>query len=233
MSLGGVFPDLNVGGRMQATLELGLKERDGTLDMRASGSLTLRDVTLRNAITGKLFGGIRRLTAEAFRWESEARLFEADSLLVDKARLGLVLSADSRLDLPDALVKRRGGVERNAKTSSGLADGTDVFVKRIRVQDGAVAFPRCAQKARTGFVSARCRSHGFRSDAKEERKRRFGGGAAFRAAGRRALVSDGTGGSAGEIAVRLIDAECSGSQSGEIFLLFSGISGVSRGAGTS
>lgn len=28
-----------------------------------------------------------------------------------------------------------------------------MFVKRIRVQDGAVAFPRCAQKARTGFVS--------------------------------------------------------------------------------
>lgn len=138
--------DLNVGGRMQATLELGLKERDGTLDMRASGSLTLRDVTLRNAITGKLFGGIRRLTAEAFRWESEARVFEADSLLVDKARLGLVLSADSRLDLLDALVKRRGGVERNAKTSSGLADGTDVFVKRIRVQDGAVAFRDARRK---------------------------------------------------------------------------------------
>ncbi len=134
--------DLMLEGKLQASLELDLDERAKTIHVQAAGDLTIRDIVLRDAATGHLFGGIRRLTAESLRWQSDASFFDVSSILIDKARLGLVLSEAGKLDLWSSLMKSGASEARtvSGKKQDNPGEGTSLSIGKIRMQDGTIAF---------------------------------------------------------------------------------------------
>lgn len=81
------------------------------LDILASGSLTVRDLRLKDARTEKVYALLRRLSADTFRFSSASSSFEAKAVLLDLLRMDVALNADKTLDILECVPKKQTGQE--------------------------------------------------------------------------------------------------------------------------
>lgn len=135
------FTNLDIQGRMESSLELHFSEQDRHVFWMLSGNMALRDLVLHDAVTGHLFGGIRRIAAESVRWQSKDMSLDVASFLIDKARLGLVLSESGRLDFLSTLMKSEADnspTVQSAPSQKAEQKGAKIGIGKIRIQDGTI-----------------------------------------------------------------------------------------------
>lgn len=102
--------NLSPSGRLSANLDATITEEKGKdLGIQASGSLTVRDLRLKDARTEKVYAVLRRLSADTFRFSSASSSFEAKEMLLDLLRMDVALNADKTLDILECVPKNRRG----------------------------------------------------------------------------------------------------------------------------
>lgn len=104
--------NLSPSGRLSANLDATITEEKGKgLGIQASGSLTVRDLRLKDARTEKVYAVLRRLSADTFRFSSASSSFEAKEMLLDLLRMDVALNADKTLDILECVPKKQRGQE--------------------------------------------------------------------------------------------------------------------------
>lgn len=123
--------NLSPSGRLSANLDAALTEEKGKgLDILASGSLTVRDLRLKDARTEKVYALLRRLSADTFRFSSASSSFEAKAVLLDLLRMDVALNADKTLDILDCIPKQTAPKPSPFRFS----------VASLKLQDAALLF---------------------------------------------------------------------------------------------
>lgn len=123
--------NLSPSGRLSANLDAAITEEKGKgLDILASGSLTVRDLRLKDARTEKVYALLRRLSADTFRFSSASSSFEAKAVLLDLLRMDVALNADKTLDILDCIPKQTAPKPTPFRFS----------VASLRLQDAALLF---------------------------------------------------------------------------------------------
>ena len=123
--------NLSPSGRLSANLDAAITEEKGKgLDILASGSLTVRDLRLKDARTEKVYALLRRLSADTFRFSSASSSFEAKAVLLDLLRMDVALNADKTLDIQDCIPKQTAPKPTPFRFS----------VASLRLQDAALLF---------------------------------------------------------------------------------------------
>lgn len=123
--------NLSPSGRLSANLDAAITEEKGKgLDILASGSLTVRDLRLKDARTEKVYAVLRRLSADTFRFSSASSSFEAKAVLLDLLRMDVALNADKTLDILDCIPKQTAPKPTPFRFS----------VASLRLQDAALLF---------------------------------------------------------------------------------------------
>ena len=123
--------NLSPSGRLSANLDAAITEEKGKgLDILASGSLTVRDLRLKDARTEKVYALLRRLSADTFRFSSASSSFEAKEMLLDLLRMDVALNADKTLDILDCIPKQTAPKPTPFRFS----------VASLRLQDAALLF---------------------------------------------------------------------------------------------
>ena len=128
--------NLSPSGRLSANLDAAITEEKGKgLDILASGSLTVRDLRLKDARTEKVYALLRRLSADTFRFSSASSSFEAKAVLLDLLRMDVALNADKTLDILDCIPKQTAPKPTPFRFS----------VASLRLQDAALLFISAVQ----------------------------------------------------------------------------------------
>ncbi|WP_302552925.1 DUF748 domain-containing protein [uncultured Bilophila sp.] len=123
--------NLSPSGRLSANLDAAITEEKGKgLDILASGSLTVRDLRLKDARTEKVYALLRRLSADTFRFSSASSSFEAKAVLLDLLRMDVALNADKTLDILDCIPKQTAPKPSSFRFS----------VASLKLQDAALLF---------------------------------------------------------------------------------------------
>lgn len=123
--------NLSPSGRLSANLDAAITEEKGKgLDILASGSLTVRDLRLKDARTEKVYALLRRLSADTFRFSSASSSFEAKAVLLDLLRMDVALNADKTLDILDCIPKQTAPKPSPFRFS----------VASLKLQDAALLF---------------------------------------------------------------------------------------------
>ena len=125
--------NLSPSGRLSANLDATITEEKGKdLGIQASGSLTVRDLRLKDARTEKVYAVLRRLSADTFRFSSASSSFEAKEMLLDLLRMDVALNADKTLDILECVPKKQTGQEPSSPFRFSVAS--------LRLQDAALLF---------------------------------------------------------------------------------------------
>ena len=125
--------NLSPSGRLSANLDATITEEKGKdLGILASGSLTVRDLRLKDARTEKVYAVLRRLSADTFRFSSASSSFEAKEMLLDLLRMDVALNADKTLDILECVPKKQTGQEPSSPFRFSVAS--------LRLQDAALLF---------------------------------------------------------------------------------------------
>lgn len=125
--------NLSPSGRLSANLDATITEEKGKdLGIQASGSLTVRDLRLKDARTEKVYAVLRRLSADTFRFSSASSSFEAKEMLLDILRMDVALNADKTLDILECVPKKQTGQEPSSPFRFSVAS--------LRLQDAALLF---------------------------------------------------------------------------------------------
>lgn len=125
--------NLSPSGRLSANLDTTITEEKGKdLGIQASGSLTVRDLRLKDARTEKVYAVLRRLSADTFRFSSASSSFEAKEMLLDLLRMDVALNADKTLDILECVPKKQTGQEPSSPFRFSVAS--------LRLQDAALLF---------------------------------------------------------------------------------------------
>ncbi len=127
------FTNLSPSGRFSAKLDASVtEEKRKDLGIQASGSLTVRDLQLKDARTEKIYAVLRRLSADSFRFSSASSSFEAKEMLLDRLRMDVALNPDKTLDILACALK--GQAPKDSSTPFRFS------VASLRLQDAALLF---------------------------------------------------------------------------------------------
>ena len=146
--------NLSPSGRLSANLDAAITEEKGKgLDILASGSLTVRDLRLKDARTEKVYALLRRLSADTFRFSSASSSFEAKAVLLDLLRMDVALNADKTLDILDCIPKQTAPKPTPFRFS----------VASLRLQDAALLFRDQAHGSISAVQDINAAVHGLSS----------------------------------------------------------------------